>query len=70
MKEQLNAEDCQKQFYSSLKGVGVPNLHLGEIKKTKVIVPPIELQNKFGDFVKQIDKSKLNKVVSHLMRHT
>ncbi len=58
MKEQLNAEDCQKQFYSSLKGVGVPNLHLGEIKKTKVIVPPIELQNKFADFVQLIDKSK------------
>ena len=60
MKEQLNAEDCQKQFYSSLKGVGVPNLHIGEIKKTKVIVPPIELQNKFADFVQQIDKSKFN----------
>ena len=37
---------------------GVPNLHLGEIQKVKIIVPPIELQNKFADIVKQIDKQK------------
>ena len=48
----------KEQFDRSLKGVGVPNLHLGEIQKVKIIVPPIELQNKFADIVKQIDKQK------------
>jgi len=29
-----------------------------QIEKLKIIVPPIELQNKFAEFVKQIDKQK------------
>lgn len=54
----INSDDTQRQFNSSLKGVGVPNLHLGEIKKTKIIVPPINLQNEFATFVNHIDKLK------------
>lgn len=54
----VNSADTKHQFDSSLKGIGVPNLHLGEIKKTKIIVPPLELQNQFADFVHQVDKSK------------
>lgn len=55
----INSRDVKRQFDDSLKGVGVPNLHLGEIKKTKLIVPPIELQDEFAAFVEQTDKSKL-----------
>ena len=55
----VNSTETKHQFDGSLKGIGVPNLHLGEIKKTKIIVPPIEAQNQFADFVKQVDKSKL-----------
>ena len=54
----INNPDTKKQFSSSIKGIGVPNLHLGEIKKTKILLPPIELQNDFAAFVQQIDKSK------------
>ena len=54
----INNDMTKEQFDRSLKGVGVPNLHLGEIQKVKIIVPPIELQNKFADIVKQIDKQK------------
>jgi len=32
----------------------------GELGKKNVILPPIELQNQFADFVKHIDKLKLN----------
>ena len=28
-------------------------------KKLNIIVPPIELQNQFAEFVKQVDKSKV-----------
>ena len=52
----INNDNTKKQFDASLKGVGVPNLHLGEIRKTKLIVPPIDLQNAFVDHVEQIDK--------------
>ena len=54
----VNCIETKRQFDSSLKGIGVPNLHLGEIKKTKIVVPPIEAQEQFAGFVKQIDKSK------------
>ncbi len=55
----VNSVETKQQFDSSLKGIGVPNLHLGEIKKTKIVVPPIEEQEKFAEFVKQVDKSKV-----------
>ena len=54
----LNSEDLKRQFNSSLKGIGVPNLHLREIKKARIIFPPIDIQNKISSITKQIDKSK------------
>ena len=54
----INNLDTKRQFDGSIKGIGVPNLHLGEIKKTKIFLPPMELQNKFVRFVAQVDKSK------------
>lgn len=56
----INNPETKWQFDSSIKGIGVPNLHLGEIKKTRMFLPPIELQNQFADFVRAIDKSKVN----------
>ncbi len=55
----VNSAETKKQFDESLKGIGVPNLHLGEIKKTKIVLPPIDHQNKFAAFVEQTDKLKL-----------
>ena len=55
----INSPETKRQFDSSIKGIGVPNLHLGEIKKTKIFLPPLSFQNQFADFVHQIDKSKL-----------
>ena len=54
----VNSAETKHQFDGSLKGIGVPNLHLGEIKKTKILVPPIEKQRAFGMFLEQVDKSK------------
>ena len=54
----INNPDTKRQFDSSIKGIGVPNLHLGEIKKTKILLPPISQQNEFIAFVAQTDKSK------------
>ena len=34
-------------------------ISLGDIRKFAIIVPPIELQEQFASFVKQVDKSKL-----------
>ena len=55
----INNPGTKRQFDSNIKGIGVPNLHLREIKKTRIILPPMELQNEFVSFVQQVDKSKL-----------
>ena len=39
-------------------GTSQAQLTVPDIKKKKITVPPIELQNKFAEFVKQIDKQK------------
>ena len=54
----INNPETKRQFDSSIKGIGVPNLHLGEIRKTKIFLPPIELQKEFVSFADQVDKSK------------
>ena len=54
----INSDATKWQFESKIKGVGVPNLHLGEIRKTKIPLPPLSLQNEFADFVAQVDKSQ------------
>ena len=56
--EGINSIETNQQFKRSLKGIGVPNLHLKEIKKVKIPVPPIELQNKFAERIEKIEKLK------------
>ena len=54
----INNPDTKRQFDGSIKGIGVPNLHLGEIKKTQILVPPMDKQIEYVSFVEQVDKSK------------
>lgn len=58
--EGINSIEANQQFKRSLKGIGVPNLHLKEIKKVKIPVPPIKLQNKFAERVEKIEKLSFN----------
>ena len=55
----VNSAETKEQFNANLKGIGVPNLHLGEIKKTRIIVPPKSKQVEYADFIRQVDKSKV-----------
>ena len=54
----INNPSTKEQFNSSLKGVGVPNLHLGEIKKAKIPLPPLSLQQSFAAKVEAIEAQK------------
>ena len=54
----INMPSTKNQFDASLKGVGVPNLHLSEIRKTRIILAPKDKQDGFVSFVDQTDKSK------------
>lgn len=43
----------------AVSGTSQAQLTVPSIKKHKIILPPIELQNKFANIVKQVDKQKL-----------
>ena len=54
----INSKGTKRQFDDSLKGVGVPNLHLSEIRKTLIIFPPLSLQQEFAEKIEAIEKQK------------
>lgn len=54
----LLSPDAQKQIEERVKGIAQKTLNLSEIRKIKIPVPPLSLQNDFAAFVQQIDKSK------------
>lgn len=54
----INHPETKYQFDRSLKGIGVPNLHLGEIKKAKINLPPLPLQQQFASRIEQIEEQK------------
>ena len=54
----LLSPDAQKQIEERVKGIAQKTLNLSKIRKIKIPVPPLSLQNDFATFVQQIDKSK------------
>lgn len=57
--EQLRTEKVQRQFTTGTKGVAIKHLHLGVISDTDIIVPSMDEQEAFAEFVRQVDKSKV-----------
>ena len=57
----VNSPICKSQFDSHLKGMGVPNLHLNEIQKVLIPVPPLAEQKRI---VKTLDEkfAKIDKL--------
>ena len=56
-----------EKLRSLAQGAGQPNLNGNMIKNFQVLVPPIELQKEYVDFVHQADKSKFTKQIdSHI----
>lgn len=53
--------NCEHNGFSAIEGAKATIAHLpgAKLKQLQVVVPPLELQNQFAEFVKQIDKSKL-----------
>jgi len=52
----INSGIARAQFFSRLIGIGVPNLHLGEIKEVVIPIPPIEIQKKISIILDSIKK--------------
>lgn len=56
------AMNCDSFLDNALKGVAgsaSPHINVGDIKAFNMIMPPMELQNQFTAFVRQVDKSKV-----------
>ena len=61
--------DVQRQIDEGVKGIAQKTLNLSEIRKIKLPLPPMELQQQFAAFVEQTDKSKYYSSLSyHLCR--
>lgn len=53
------SSDVQRQIDEGVKGIAQKTLNLSEIRKIKLPLPPMELQEQFAAFVEQIGKSRL-----------
>jgi len=49
----------QNEISKYVRGAVTKTITKDDARKIKIIIPPIELQNKFAEFVKQIDKQKI-----------
>lgn len=56
----LNSKEMYSKIRKNMGGAAITRLTIAKIKEIKVIVPPIDLQNQFADFVQQVDKSRFN----------
>ena len=54
----LNSKEMYSKIRKNMGGAAITRLTIAKIKEIKVIVPPIDLQNQFADFVRQVDKSR------------
>lgn len=53
------SDNVQRQIDERVKGIAQKTLNLSEIRKIRLPLPPMKLQEKFTTFVVQTDKSKL-----------
>ena len=55
----MNSDSFLDNALRGVSGSASPHINVADIKAFKMIMPPVELQNQFSDFVKQVDKSKV-----------
>ena len=55
----LNSDYCYEQSQRLTKGIANRDLVLSAMAQIKMYCPPLELQDQFADFVRQVDKSKV-----------
>lgn len=54
----LNTEEMYMSIRNNMGGAAITRLTIAKLNAIQVIVPPVELQNQFAEFVKQTNKSK------------
>ena len=56
----LKSEYGTNEISQYVRGAVTKTITKDDVRKVKIIVPPIELQNKFAEFVRQIDEQKIS----------
>ena len=54
----MNMDGFENDVMSAASGSAQKNMSTEWLKKYKILVPPMEVQEQFAEFVKQSDKSK------------
>lgn len=64
----LNSQFAKNFYLKSSKGISIRHLHLNELRKIRIFMPPIELQNEFADIVQKVEtlKQKQNQSAEEL----
>lgn len=58
--ESMRLDYVKKQADDRIKGIGVPDLHLQEIKAFRILCPPRSMQEQYVALIEQSDKSKFS----------
>lgn len=58
LNEYLKCDKSQRYIQENTKGATLKQINLSELRKLMVLVPPLELQKQFADFVQQVEKTK------------
>ena len=64
----LKSDYIKKQYYGLKRGAAQLNLSLENVSNFRIPLAPINLQNQFAAFVKQVDKSKLCNYEKNILR--
>lgn len=59
VKALLESDYFDRAVISKVRGGTQKFISLGDIRKLEICLPPIDVQEQFADFVKQVDKSKV-----------
>ena len=62
----LNSNYCYHQSQLLTKGIANKDLVLGSMKQIQFYIPPLDLQTRFAEFVRQADKSKFEQSLAKL----
>ena len=62
----LNADESQRYIQEHTRGATLQQINLSDLRVQKIIVPPMELQERFAAFAEQSDKSKVVESI-HIM---
>ena len=59
----------EKDILTGVRAVTADNIEFNSLKQRKMIVPPIDMQRKYVEFIEQIDKSKSRKKLNYKTRN-